>query len=652
MMRIGFMTMAAVLGMVVLLGIAVAQPTEPPSGEQEIIKFLDQTLDWYHRVTAVNDTPINSAEVLLRETVRQNARHALRLGFDFAQAEATVLAAETPSTQAAASGGGGGNSRGRNLAQAAATANQRVVNLRSQLDELDRQIGVASPTSRPVLDARRDKLVAQLDLAQARRSVLTNLASFTSGADGSGAAGLAAKVAELRQSAPEVLPDVASPAATEAAATPATQPSAATTAAVAAAAAAGSSQAIQRQSASILGLAGEMITLSRRTHELKELADHAEALRLENDKLRAPIRTQLQDAIHKSDALGATADSDDPAKLQADRQEIEKLTARFRQITSMSVPLGEQGTMLTATRDELLEWQGTLAREYNTILRHVIVRLIATGAAVIVVLLISTLWRRATLRYVQDVRRRRQLMLVRRIVVGVILLIVALAAFVTEIGSLATFAGIITAGLAVALQTFILSGAAYFFFIGRYGVRVGDRVTVGGITGEVVETGLFRLYLMELGGADKLRATGRVVVFSNSVLFQPGGFYKQLPGADYVYHEVALTLSPESDHHLAEQRLMAAVEEVYGEYKDEIERQYAEATRGPAAGHLPLPRPRPEGRLRFVDSGLEFIVRYPVELAHAAEVDDRITRKLLGAIEREPKLKLVAAGTPKIQPAG
>ena len=41
---------------------------------------------------------------------------------------------------------------------------------------------------------------------------------------------------------------------------------------------------------------------------------------------------------------------------------------------------------------------------------------------------------------------------------------------------------------------------------------------------------------------------------------------------------MALTLSPESDHWLAEQRLMAAVEGVYGEYKDEIEKQYAAAT--------------------------------------------------------------------------
>src|SRR5581483_5012213 len=158
----------------------------------------------------------------------------------------------------------------------------------------------------------------------------------------------------------------------------------------------------------------------------------------------------------------------------------------------------------------------------------------------------------------------------RRLVVGGALVIVAAFSFVTEFGSVATFAGILTAGIAVSLQTLILSGVAYFFFVGRYGVRVGDRVTVAGVTGEVLDTGLFRLYLMELGGSRRVDPTGRVVVFSNSVLFQPQGFFKQVPGADYVWHELSLTLSPETDHTLAEKRLMAAVEAVFAEYRERI----------------------------------------------------------------------------------
>jgi small-conductance mechanosensitive channel len=201
----------------------------------------------------------------------------------------------------------------------------------------------------------------------------------------------------------------------------------------------------------------------------------------------------------------------------------------------------------------------------------------------------------------------------------------------------------------VALQGVILSAAAYFFFIGRYGVRVGDRVTISNVTGDVIETGLMRLYLLELAGSGRdMQPTGRIVVFSNSVLFQNSPFYKQVPGADYVWNDVALTFSPETDYHLAEKRLMDAVESVFNEYKETIERQYANVR---DTMHVQIAPPKPEGRMRFVSAGLEFVVRYPVEIRRAAEVNDRITRKLLETIHQDPRLRLVPSGTPTIQSA-
>ena len=50
--------------------------------------------------------------------------------------------------------------------------------------------------------------------------------------------------------------------------------------------------------------------------------------------------------------------------------------------------------------------------------------------------------------------------------------------------------------------------------------------------------------------------------------------------------------------------------------------------------------PRPESRLRFVDSGLEITIRYPVEIRRAAEIDDRITREVIQQVEKDPKLML------------
>jgi small-conductance mechanosensitive channel len=621
---------------------ALAQAASP---DQAALQYLNQTVDWYRDLNALDAAALRAEEVLFRESVSRTSRQALNVAFDFARAEADRLFLQEitggPATAPGRNGGGNrpADSARERMARAAAAARQRVEQLRAEREQVERDLAGTTAASRPALVGRRDSLNAELDLATARSDALERLTGFSTGREGNGDASPSAsmldKIEALQRSVPDAQRDA--PAASAAA----TQPVAsAVTAAVA------QQQAFRRESAGVFQLLGEMFSLSSRMSELKGLADRAESLKQANDKLRQPLRNQIMEAMRRGDALAATRPADDPAQQDARRRELHALASRFRELSGVALPLGQQTLALDATRTNLLEWRGALGREYGSVLRRLLVRLTISAIAIAVVVGISVLWRRATFRYVQDVRRRRQLMLVRRIVITLVILLVALFSLVTEFGSLATFAGILTAGIAVSLQTLILSGVAYFFFIGRYGVRVGDRVTVGAVTGDVVETGLFRLYLMELAGPRHQRPTGRIVVFSNSVLFQPAGFFKQIPGSEYTWHEVALTLSPDTDHGLAEKRLREAVDAVVSGYRESIDHQYRVVSR---TSPVPVDPPRTESRLRFVDAGLEIVIRYPVETRRSADADDEVTRRLLAAIEQEPKLRMVATGTPKIQ---
>ena len=226
----------------------------------------------------------------------------------------------------------------------------------------------------------------------------------------------------------------------------------------------------------------------------------------------------------------------------------------------------------------------------------------------------------------------------RRVVIGFLIMIVLTLGFVSEFSSLATFAGFITAGIAVGLQAVLLSVAAYFFIIGRYGIRVGDRISVAGITGDVVDIGLVRLYLMELAGTGlDFYPTGRIVVFSNSVLFQTGTpLFKQIPGTEYAWHEVVVMIAPEGNHKAAQEKLVAAVNDVYSQYREEIERQHARIER---RVDIQVDVPRPEARLQFADAGLELLVRYPVEIRKAPDIDEEMTRKVLELIAGDAEMK-------------
>ena len=112
-----------------------------------------------------------------------------------------------------------------------------------------------------------------------------------------------------------------------------------------------------------------------------------------------------------------------------------------------------------------------------------------------------------------------------------------------------------------------MSIAAYFFLVGRYGVRVGDRVTVvyngaNSVTGDVVDIGLVRFYLMEFAGSGiDMTPTGRIVVLPNSVLFETNPLFKQLPGTEYIWREIGLPLHPGTDAQLTEKEWMATVKQ-------------------------------------------------------------------------------------------
>jgi small-conductance mechanosensitive channel len=279
-----------------------------------------------------------------------------------------------------------------------------------------------------------------------------------------------------------------------------------------------------------------------------------------------------------------------------------------------------------------------------------VLRVIAIAVAMGLILLLSEIWRRITFRYISDMRRRRQFLALRRIVMGFCMGIVLILGFVSEFSSLATFAGFITAGIAVGLQTILLSVAAYFFLVGRWGIRVGDRISVAGVTGEVADVGLVRLYLMELAGTGvDLFPTGRIVVFSNSVLFQPTTpLFKQLPGADYAWHEVVVGVNPAGKLNLVEAQLLDAVNSVHAGYSGELHRQMGTTER---LVDIPVRVPEPHGQLQYSDTGLEYVVRYPVGLRQVSEVDEKITRKLMEILEQQPDLKASVSGLPKIRAA-
>jgi len=400
----------------------------------------------------------------------------------------------------------------------------------------------------------------------------------------------------------------------------------------------------------LLAVFSDVVTLRRKLGTLDSGLELTDSISNISQALRAPLVKDLRELTQRGDALTSEPDSTDPSVAAQHRAAVNQLTSEYKMLSSALLPLGKQALLLDLYKRNLTSWRAATQTQYSGAVKSLSLRLGGLALILAIVLAVSELWRRATFRYIHDQRRRFQFLLLRKIVVwSVVALIVALA-FATEIGSLATFAGLLTAGLVVALQNVLLSIVGYFFLIGKHGLRVGDRVQVAGVSGNIIDIGLLRLHLLEVGGYGAAsRATGRVVVFPNAVVFQANtGIFKQAPGSKFVWHEIRLTLAPEGDYQEAEKRMLEAVNSVFAEYKEDIERQHHHMVRELAP--LTMDTPAPESRLDLTDAGLAVSLRYPVDLDNAAEIDDRITRAVLTATARKPQLRIVGSGKPQVQP--
>ncbi len=398
----------------------------------------------------------------------------------------------------------------------------------------------------------------------------------------------------------------------------------------------------------ILSLTSDLIELERRMDALERTEELTTALAVRVSQLRDQIVKRISALDAQGYQLAAATGGADVATLRERKQAFEALLAQHKIASESALPLSKQLVLIEIYTNNLERWRAAINDRWISEFRSLVIRLIGLAGAFGLIFLGGLIWRFITDRYVQDIRRRGQVLAARRLVLGLLIFIVLLINFSDEIGSAATIVGFAAAGIAVALQNVILSIAGYFFLIGRFGIKAGDRVQLGGVTGDVIDIGLVKLSMMELGGDGTHRQpTGRVVVFSNSIVFQPAGnYFKQAPGTSFVWNEIRLTLAPDADYRLAEKRLLDAVDEVFTRYRDRVSAEFRRLER---ELNIVLETPKPQSRLFLSQASLEISIRYPADARSAAQIADEVSRRVLDAIGREPSLRLATQGIANIQ---
>lgn len=261
----------------------------------------------------------------------------------------------------------------------------------------------------------------------------------------------------------------------------------------------------------------------------------------------------------------------------------------------------------------------------------VVGRLITAVLAIVAVIVLIRFFHRAFSRHIQDADTRYR---ARKFVtfIGYILGILLLAAiFSDKLGGLHIAFGVAGAGIAFALQEVIMSIAGWFTITFSRFYKTGDRVQLGGITGDVIDIGLLRTTLMEVG--DWVRGdlyNGRVVRVANSFVFKDPVF-NYSGDFPFLWDEITVPIKYGSDYQFAQELLQQTVEEVVGEYAQSVQKAWREMVK---KFMIEPERLEPFVTLTANESWMTFTVRYVVDYKKRRTTQNRLFIRILEEVDR------------------
>lgn len=173
--------------------------------------------------------------------------------------------------------------------------------------------------------------------------------------------------------------------------------------------------------------------------------------------------------------------------------------------------------------------------------------------------------------------------------------------------SIATFLGLLTAGLAIALKDLIANLAGWIFIVWRKPFEVGHRIQIGDKAGDVIDLRPFQFSILEIGNwvaADQ--STGRIIHIPNNLIFtQPICNYDS--GFKYIWNEIPVLITFESDWMKAKDILLHIANEKTPPITAEVEKQIKRAARKFLIIYRKI---TPVVYTSVVDSGVMLTIRY------------------------------------------
>jgi hypothetical protein len=273
---------------------------------------------------------------------------------------------------------------------------------------------------------------------------------------------------------------------------------------------------IANSDAGIFALASNVSAMRRKLHVVDEKIRLTNNLTVSAENLRIPLAAFITQLLQRVATINLQT-SDLPS-LREQKSHLDAITLELQGLSPAIVALDKQKVLLAEYKSNVLGLRTEVVGQYRLACRELTIRLFVVVLIIGLLLAIGHVSRRLAQRRVQDPNRQRLIAMIHQFLTLFAIAVVILIVLASDLKSVATYFGLLSAGLLLAMQNVIPASLGALLLVGKRGIRIGERVQVSGITGDVINMGLLQFQLREFD-VHKQRFTGHVATFSNSLVF-------------------------------------------------------------------------------------------------------------------------------------
>lgn len=258
------------------------------------------------------------------------------------------------------------------------------------------------------------------------------------------------------------------------------------------------------------------------------------------------------------------------------------------------------------------------------------VRLLLSIALLIVLGIVQFFILKVAFQKVTDKVTRYKWAKTTRYIITVIGLLLVSRIWFEGVGAIGTYIALVAAGLVIVLREPVQDIAGFLFIMWRSPFRLGDRIEVNDVKGDVIDQGLFKFSLMEIGNwVDAEQSTGRVVHISNHKIFS-GNIFNYTGGFKYIWNEVTVRLTYESNWRKAKELLLKIAQHHSIDMSQKAEEEMMEAS---SSYYLSYNVLTPTVYMHIKDYGIAMTIRYLTDPRQRRSTEQSIHEEVLDMIQ-------------------